>query len=74
MKNLLHKWHWFWFKRHMKWLLIDERKKVYNQIWESFNEFLLKDIEQIAYVDKPYTEDDMIELVKKVEEECYYRR
>ena len=23
-KNLLHKWHWFWFKRHTKWLLTNE--------------------------------------------------
>ena len=66
MKKLLHKWHWFWFKRHTKWLLTEQRDMVYNALYQSINDYLMNDINQICIVDKPYTEDDIIQLCNAI--------
>ena len=67
IKKLLHKWHWFWFKRHTKWLLTEQRDMVYNTLYQSINDYLMNDINKICIVDKPYTEDDIIKLCNTIE-------
>lgn len=71
MKKLLHKWHWFWFKKHTKWLLIEQRDMVYNTLYQSINDYLMNDINKICVVDKPYTEDDIIQLCNAIENNCW---
>lgn len=71
MKKLLHKWHWFWFKRHTKWLLTEQRDMVYNTLYQSINDYLMNDINKICIVDKPYTEDDIIRLCNAIENSSY---
>lgn len=71
MKKLLHKWHWFWFKRHTKWLLTEQRDMVYNTLYQSINDYLMNDINKICVVDKPYTKDDMIQLCNAIENNSY---
>lgn len=67
IKKILHKWHWFWFKRHTKWLLTEQRDMVYNTLYQSINDYLMNDINKICIVDKPYTEDDIIKLCNTIE-------
>ena len=67
MKKLLYKWHWYWFNRHTKWLLTEQRDMVYNTLYQSINDYLMNDINQICVVDKPYTEDDVIKLCDMIE-------
>lgn len=67
MKKILHKWHWYWFKRHMKWLLTEQRDIVYNTLYQSINDYLMNDINKICIVDKPFTEDDVIQLCNAIE-------
>ena len=47
MKKLLYKWHWYWFKRHTKWLLTKQRDMVYNALYQSINDYLMNDINKI---------------------------
>lgn len=71
MKKLLYKWHWFWFKRHTRWLLIEQRDMVYNTLYQSINDYLMNDINKICIVDKPFTEDDVIRLCSAIENSSY---
>jgi len=74
IKNLLHKWHWFWFKRHTKWLLTEQRDMVYNTLYQSINDYLMDDINKICVVNKPFTEDDVIQLCNEIENNSYYNK
>lgn len=74
IKNLLHKWHWFWFKRHTKCLLTEQRDMVYNTLYQSINDYLMDDINKICVVNKPFTEDDVIQLCNKIENNNYYNK
>lgn len=69
MKNLLRKWHCFWFKRHTKWLLIKQKEEIYKELYKSINDYLMNDINEICVVDKPYTVDDVIKLCNMIESE-----
>lgn len=71
MKKILHKWHWFWFKRHTKWLLTEQREMVYNTLYQSINDYLMNDINKICVIDKPFTKDDVIQLCNEIENNSY---
>lgn len=60
MKNLLHKWHWFWFKRHTKWLLKEWKEQVYKELDKALSEI-------IKNMPIQYTEDVVIDLVNHIE-------
>lgn len=60
MTNLLHKWHWFWFKWHTKWFNKEWREQVYKELDKAISE-IIKD------VPIQYTEDVVIDLVNHVE-------
>jgi predicted alpha-1,6-mannanase (GH76 family) len=40
IKKLLYKWHCFWFKHHMDWLMDDYRKETWQAIYEAVNQVL----------------------------------
>jgi uncharacterized protein YehS (DUF1456 family) len=64
MKILLHKWHWYWFKRHMKWLIKEWREQVYKELDRALCEIIKNTPIQ-------YTEDVVIDLVKRVEHDDF---
>lgn len=65
IKKLLYRWHCFWFKHHMDWLMNDYRKETWQAIYEAVNQVLnevstvadikcLKPMELEDYVKSPY--------------------
>ena len=49
-RNLLHKWHWFWWSIHLRWLVKDYKEQVKKCMYDAINEMLKKEIEPIAEV------------------------
>ena len=64
MKKLLHKWHWYWFKQHMKWLSKEWREQIYKELDQALSEIIKNTPIQ-------YTEDAVIDLVKCVENDDF---
>lgn len=64
MKKLLHKWHWFWFKRHIKWLSKGWKEQVYKELDNALSEI-------IKNTPIYYTEDVVIDLVNHIEHNDY---
>lgn len=60
IKKILYKWHWFWFKRHTRWLSKEWREQVYKELDRALCEIIKNTPIQ-------YTEDVVIDLVKRVE-------
>ena len=40
MKKLLYKWHWYWFKRHTKWLSKGWKEQVYKELDKALSEII----------------------------------
>lgn len=49
-RNLLFKWHWFWWSIHLKWLINDYSDQVRKAMYDAINEMLKKEIEPIAEI------------------------
>lgn len=62
MKKLLHKWHWYWFKRHTKWLMKEWKEQLYKTLNEAIADYM-KDINTFTYTDDELTVDDIINAV-----------
>ena len=60
MTKILHKWHWYWFKRHTKWLIKEWREQVYKELDKALSEI-------IKNMPIKYTEDVVIDLVNHIE-------
>jgi hypothetical protein len=45
---------------------------VYNTLYQSINDYLMDDINKICVVNKPFTEDDVIQLCNEIENNSYY--
>ena len=56
---------------HVKWLLTEQRDMVYNTLYQSINDYLMNDINKICVVNKPFTEDDIIQLCNEIENNSY---
>ena len=60
IKKLLHKWHWYWFQRHTKWLSKEWKEQVYKELDKALSEI-------IKNTPIYYTEDVVIDLVNRIE-------
>ena len=40
IKKILHKWHWFWFQAHLKWLMKDYKDEVWKAAYKAIDEML----------------------------------
>lgn len=49
IKKLLYKWHRFWFKHHMDWLMDDYKKETWKAIYKAFNQ-ILNEVSAVADV------------------------
>jgi hypothetical protein len=38
--NMVYKWHWFWFKHHMNWLMDNYKTEAWQAIDEAINQVL----------------------------------
>lgn len=65
IKKLQHRWHWYWFKLHCKWLLREQKNEVYKQLYKSIDEYLMNDIKSVCVVDTT-TEELLDSLIKEV--------
>ena len=66
IKKLLYKWHWFWFKRHTRWLSKEWKEQVYQELDRALTEIIKN-----TPIQYKYTEDDIINLVKRVEHDDF---
>jgi hypothetical protein len=41
IKNILHKWHWFWFKIHTRWLMKEYEADVEKAIYDAFEKSII---------------------------------
>ena len=64
MQKLLQKWHWFWFKRHTKWLSKKWKEQVYKELDKALSEI-------IKNMPIYYTEDVVIDLVNHIEHDDF---
>lgn len=62
-KGILYKWHYFWFKRHIKWLSKKWKDEVYEELYKAIDD-AIKEIEPIAYVTKD--EKAIDEMIKEL--------
>ncbi len=44
--NMVYKWHWFWFKHHMNWLMNDYKTEA----WQAIDEAVKQVLESTARV------------------------
>jgi thiamine biosynthesis lipoprotein len=49
-RNLLHKWHWFWWSIHLRWLVKDYEEQVKKCMYDAITEALVQPFEPIAEV------------------------
>ncbi len=66
-RKVKHKWHWFWFKRHLKWLSREWKDEVYEALYKAMDD-AIKEFEPIAYV-TTINEKTMDEMIKELLEE-----
>ena len=63
-KKMKHKWHWYWFKRHIKWLGKEWKDDIYKELYKAIND-ATKELEPIAYVTK-IDEKTINEMIKEL--------
>lgn len=65
IKNILHKWHWFWFKIHTRWLMKEYKTDVEKAIYDAF-EKMLEEADEYGSIkcESKRLTDEMIEAVK----------
>lgn len=65
IKNILHKWHWFWFKIHTRWLIKEYEADVEKAIYDAFKKMLEETTSEYSYIkcEPKRLTDEMIKRV-----------